>query len=46
MDAGYLAESRSNTFPDGKWRGGKMREAHTLFTLTAKSPETGEGREV
>lgn len=46
MDAGYLAESCSNTLPDGKWRGEKMREAHTLFTITAKSPETDEGQEV
>lgn len=46
MDVRYLAQSYSNTFSDGKWRGGKMREAHSLFTITAKSPETGEGLEV
>lgn len=31
MDAGYLAQGCSNTFPASKWRGGKWRK-HTHFS--------------
>lgn len=43
MDAGYLAESCSNTFPDGKWRGGKMREAQHTFHYNCQKSRDRRG---